>query len=109
MPKVQQANDASQSSPRILRFALRDLLLAMAIIGLFLTLLVNLVPRLGELHAVEFTLTIIAQTAIPTLAWASFATRRPRTCRIALLGIIYTIVRLTNAKYANHSEAAATR
>jgi hypothetical protein len=28
---------------------------------------------------------------------------------IALLGLVYTIVRLTNAKYANHSEAAATR
>ena len=28
---------------------------------------------------------------------------------IALLGIMYTIVHLTNAKYANHSEAAATR
>ena len=28
---------------------------------------------------------------------------------ILLLGIIYTIVRLTNAKYAGHSEAASTR
>lgn len=28
---------------------------------------------------------------------------------IALLGILYTIVRLTNAKYANHAEAASTR
>lgn len=27
---------------------------------------------------------------------------------IVLLGIIYTIVRLTNAKYANHPEATAT-
>ena len=27
---------------------------------------------------------------------------------IVLLGILFTIVRLTNAKYANHSEAAAT-
>ena len=28
---------------------------------------------------------------------------------IVLLGIMYTIVRLTNAKYAGHSEAAATQ
>ncbi|HJQ21698.1 MAG TPA: hypothetical protein VJ867_15220 [Gemmatimonadaceae bacterium] len=28
---------------------------------------------------------------------------------IALLGVIYTIVRLTNAKYANHAEATSTR
>ena len=28
---------------------------------------------------------------------------------IVLLGVLYTIVRLTNAKYANHSEAASTR
>ena len=27
---------------------------------------------------------------------------------IVLLGMIYTIVRLTNAKYAGHAEAAAT-
>jgi hypothetical protein len=27
---------------------------------------------------------------------------------IALLGVIYTIVRLTNAKYASHAESAAT-
>jgi hypothetical protein len=27
---------------------------------------------------------------------------------LVLLGIIYTIVRLTNAKYANHAEATAT-
>jgi hypothetical protein len=27
---------------------------------------------------------------------------------IVLLGILYTIVRLTNAKYANHAEATAT-
>ncbi len=28
---------------------------------------------------------------------------------LALLGIMYTIVHLTNAKYAKHAEAAATR
>lgn len=28
---------------------------------------------------------------------------------IVLLGIMYTIVRLTNAKYAGHSEAAAAQ
>ena len=28
---------------------------------------------------------------------------------IVLLGIMYTIVRLTNAKYAGHSEATATQ
>ena len=28
---------------------------------------------------------------------------------LVLLGIIVTIVKLTNAKYANHSEPAATR
>ena len=27
---------------------------------------------------------------------------------LVLLGMVYTIVRLTNAKYASHSEAAAT-
>ena len=27
---------------------------------------------------------------------------------LVLLGMVYTIVKLTNAKYANHSEAAAT-
>jgi len=27
---------------------------------------------------------------------------------LALLGMVYTIVHFTNAKYANHSEAAAT-
>jgi len=27
---------------------------------------------------------------------------------IVLLGLLYTIVRLTNARYASHSEAAAT-
>jgi hypothetical protein len=28
---------------------------------------------------------------------------------VAILGLVYTIVHFTNAKYANHSEAAATR
>jgi len=27
---------------------------------------------------------------------------------LVLLGMVYTIVKLTNAKYANHGEAAAT-
>src|SRR5882724_7820090 len=56
-PQLDQAAGTSQPLPTIFRFAILDLLLAMAIIGLFLTLLINLLPRLGELHAAEFTLT----------------------------------------------------
>jgi hypothetical protein len=84
-------SDPSRTRPVLPRFAIRDLLLTMAIIGLFLTLLINLVPRLGTIHPTEFSLTILAQTAIPTLSWASFTTRRPRAYRISILGVILAV------------------
>jgi len=76
------------STPRPFRFGLRDLLLATAVIALALTSLLHLVPRLGEAHLAEFTLTAIIQTAIPTLVWAASATNRRRSCYAAILAVI---------------------
>src|SRR4051794_31058157 len=57
-----------------LRFSVRDLLLATALVGLLLASLMQLMPRLGQIHAAELALTIAAQTLIPTLAWSAIMT-----------------------------------
>lgn len=50
------------------RFGLRDVLLATALVGLALATLLHLLPRVGRIPIAELVLTVAGQTAISVLA-----------------------------------------
>jgi hypothetical protein len=83
---------SSDTQRKFLRFGLRDLLVLTAVVGLVLATLLQIRPRLGDVHFAEYAILAAAQTLTPTLSWLLLTTKRRRLCGVALVAAVVAIV-----------------
>src|SRR5262245_52896598 len=93
---LRQLRTSQQVAKHHIRFSLRDLLLVMVLVGLWLACLLQIVRGIQEFYARYFVLTCVAISATILLAFASVAgRRRPFACLMLAIAIGSSAAALT--------------
>jgi hypothetical protein len=95
--------EAPTTSP--FRFSLRDLMLAMVVVGLSMASLTHLLPRLGSVNFAELAFATAAQLTIPFVVWQSVTSARPRLARLL---VVVVLAGFTTAAFAGHRWIGST-